>query len=327
MGKGSEAPLERVDMHTFGDDLIDLVAAARVQVVLAAPFIKERVVERLLARVDNSVQVTCITRWRPEEIRAGVSDLGVWDVIQRRQNARLLLRNDLHAKYYRGDEQCLIGSANLTGRALGWSANPNFELLVRLDSATTPLPASERALVNDAILVDQPLVEEFQEIMAKMPPLLEPDRPLPSQPEMFAARNEQLWIPLSRYPGQLFQVYSGDSGGISAGAIEAVEQDLSYIDLGAGLDQPTFNTLVAATLMQTAIIGRIESFLLVRRRFGEMRSFLRSIPNLQDDHRDSTELWQTLMRWLLHFLPSRYQLAVPNHSEIILRVGTKSVTE
>lgn len=316
-------------MATLGDDLIDLLVTAQDEVILAAPFMKEGVVGRLLASVDQRVSVTCVTRWRPEEIRAGVSDLGVWGVVQGRNNARLLLRNDLHAKYYRGDEQCLIGSANLTGRALGWSANPNFELLVRMGAKTEVLAASERNLIKDAVVVNQDLVEEFEAIMSKLPPLIaHAIEELPPNPaERLEVRSDRIWIPVCRYPEQLFQVYAGKSDHISTGGVEAVEQDLAYIGPPAGLNEQAFNAMVHAILLQTPVFGRIDNFLNRPKRFGEMRSYLLSMPELANDVRGATELWQTLMRWLLHFLPRRYRLAVPSYSEIILRIGTESARD
>ena len=290
---------------------------------------KEGVVGRLLANVDRTVSVTCVTRWRPEEIRAGVSDLGVWGVIQGRKNARLLLRNDLHAKYYRSDAQCLIGSANLTGRALGWSANPNFELLVRMDAKTEALAASERNLIKDAVVVNQDLVEEFEAIMSKLPPLNEHaiEESPPNLAERLNVRSDRIWIPVCRYPEQLFQVYAEKSDHISTGGVEAVEQDLAYIGPPPRLNEHAFNATVHAILMQTPIFTRVENFMNRPRRFGEMRSYLLSMPELVNDEREATEMWQTLMRWLLHFLPSRYRLAVPNFSEIILRIGRESALD
>ncbi len=110
----------------WGTELFELCAEANQEVLLVAPFIKASVLERLLDRIYPDVSLKCITHWFPEEIVAGVSDLEVWNLIQNRPNSSLWLRPDLHAKYYRADNCCLIGSANLTNKALGWSDCPNF---------------------------------------------------------------------------------------------------------------------------------------------------------------------------------------------------------
>jgi hypothetical protein len=104
----------------WGTELSNLCAEANKEVLLVAPFIKVSVLEKLMNKIISpDVSLRCVTRWFPEEIVAGVSDLEVWSLIHQRSNSSLWLRPDLHAKYYRADQQCLVGSANLTGKALG----------------------------------------------------------------------------------------------------------------------------------------------------------------------------------------------------------------
>src|ERR1022692_3406709 len=117
-------------MDRIVDQLEALCSSAHNDLLLIAPFIKYAVLARLFGGTQPSVHVQVVTRWLPQDIKAGVSDLEVWDVVKGRTRTRLWLRQDLHAKYYRADDRCLVGSANLTGSALGLSAAPNLELLV-----------------------------------------------------------------------------------------------------------------------------------------------------------------------------------------------------
>lgn len=89
-----------------------------------------KVVETLLSVVADDVMVRLVTLWRAVEMAASVSDLGVFEVAKRRSRTDVLLLNDLHAKLFVADERCLVGAANLTGAALGWSEFSNVELLV-----------------------------------------------------------------------------------------------------------------------------------------------------------------------------------------------------
>jgi hypothetical protein len=118
--------------HSIGESLTNLCQRAQKELVLVAPFVKADVLDRLLHHINIEVSLTCVTRWHLDEIISGVSDIEVWDLIRERASASLLLRSDLHAKYYRADDECLIGSANLTMAALGWSSRQNLELLVPL---------------------------------------------------------------------------------------------------------------------------------------------------------------------------------------------------
>lgn len=142
---------------THGDQLRALCEAARGEIVLAAPFIKAATLSKLITAIQPGVKLRCITRWRPEEIAAGVSDLEVWPLLRDREHCTLLLRPDLHAKYYRIDDSCLVGSANLTATALGWAREPNLELLVALSADVPSLVAFEAAMLSGCVAVTDDL--------------------------------------------------------------------------------------------------------------------------------------------------------------------------
>src|SRR6478752_6932644 len=116
-------------MTTPGMALMELAAASRREFVMCAPFAKESVVSKVLSAVPKGVRIQLFTRWRPDEVAAGVSDTRVLSVVRSRGGA-VYLYDRLHAKYYRNENDALIGSANLTATALGWGSNPNLELLV-----------------------------------------------------------------------------------------------------------------------------------------------------------------------------------------------------
>ena len=117
-------------MTRIGEELIDLLSGARTEVTIVAPFMKAAVVQRLVQILAPGVVLSCITRWHPHEIKYGVSDLEVWDVLRAHQPSSLSLIPTLHAKFYRADDRYAVGSANLTNAVLGWSARPNVELLI-----------------------------------------------------------------------------------------------------------------------------------------------------------------------------------------------------
>jgi len=135
-------------MRRDGDLLVEHVSAAKSRVVLCAPFMKVGVVKRLLAAITPGVAVEIVTRWHAEEVAAGVSDLGVFDLAAARPGTSLSLLDHLHAKLYFADEALLAGSANLTATALGWCNDPNLELLTPVSSAD---PAVRRCMEGLAL--------------------------------------------------------------------------------------------------------------------------------------------------------------------------------
>lgn len=55
------------------------------------------------------------------------------------------------------------------------------------------------------------------------------------------------------------------------------------------------------------------------RRFGAVRDLLGERLGLDREKADFA--WQTIMRWLLEFLPERYERRVSNWSEVLVRRG------
>ena len=94
----------------LGDQLLKLVSSAKEKVVLVAPFIKSAALSRVFDAIPNTGQkIVCVTRWRPEDIVDGVCDLEIFEVVSNRANGKLWVHPNLHAKYFRADQSCLLG--------------------------------------------------------------------------------------------------------------------------------------------------------------------------------------------------------------------------
>ena len=312
-------------MLTIGDTLLDLVDDARSEVILVAPFMKAAVVSRIVQAVAPNVRISCITRWRPHEIKAGINDLEIWDVLRSRSDAKILLIPTLHAKYYRADHRYAIGSANLTKLALGWAPRPNVELLIG-GKVDTQLREWESCLLAQGIEVDDALVRHFKRLVDNLPTpefiLSEHNYSIEDSlllKSVFSSPVPSSWLPILRYPEQLYDVYTGYTEEISAGAREAAVHDLLALTIPRGLNKTVFQAEVAATLLQMPLIRKVDRFLSQPRRFGAVRDFLRSLEDYPEGS-DPTTTWQNLMRWLRYFLPSRYQVSVPRHSEVMFRI-------
>ncbi len=96
--------------------------------VIAAPYIKADALATVLADASPVASLICITRWNPYDIAVGASDTECRTIVTERGGS-FRLHPSLHAKYYRIDDTVLIGSANLTSSAMGWSPQSNLEIL------------------------------------------------------------------------------------------------------------------------------------------------------------------------------------------------------
>lgn len=293
-----------------GNILTELCEHTSKELILVAPFIKARTLERILISLSDSVNLSCITRWRPKEIADGVSDLEVYTVVKN-YNGQLRLRHDLHAKFFRGDNRVLIGSANLTHTALGWSAESNLEILA-------PIIPNESTRNFEALLTETSVEVDDELYQLTTAAALDwgtrkTDIVISEGLPLFDIKS---WLPVSRFPSELYKVYQASSSlDIPASLYEAGMRDLRFLQPPSGLSREIFEKTIGATILTTPMINKIDRYIKTPKRFGAVRDYLKVQLNIT--HEEASEAWQTVIRWLRHFLPDRYEYIRPNYSEII----------
>lgn len=317
----------------LGSKLLELCSGAQREVLLVAPFVKARSLRRLLSQISQGVEVTCVTRWRPEEVAAGVSDLEVFDEMAHREGAALFLLPRLHGKYFRADDRCLVGSANLTYRALGWSVPPNIELLLEEQANRRDLAEFEELVLESARQATEELklrvAAAAELIRTQVGPVDAPREAIDRQrcyglAEPSAASRQidvRTWLPSLRHPQDLYQTYRGLSDRLSISSRIAAAADLAVVDPAPQLSQLSFEAAVGIALLQMPMIMVIDQLLAEPQRFGALRDMIAAETGASKS--ESSFMWQTTMRWLMHFLPGRYVRRVPSHSEIFAREASK----
>ena len=301
---------------SLGNTLIDFCRQTENELVLIAPFIKASALDRILSSLHTDINLLCVTRWLPSEIAAGSSDVFVFEIVND-CNGSLWLRQDLHAKYYRSDEHVLIGSANLTNSALGWTINPNLEILIPVDRSTYDIADFERHTLDKAVEVDLDLYDTMVAASEKWSQHEE------YEPDTLAYLDHRIaastWVPVSRFPANLYKVYKDiNSDMIPNSTREAGLQDLSILQPPGGLEEELFNQTIGITLLTLPVINLIDHHATTSQRFGVIRDLIKHQLNLSHD--EASRAWQTIIRWLRHFLPGRYEYSRPQYSEIITRV-------
>ena len=117
-------------MCSLPGNVLSRLCSGAQHLIIAAPYIKADALAKVLADVSPAASLICITRWNPHDLAVGASDTGCRTIVTERGGS-FRLHPSLHAKYYRIDDVVLIGSANLTFSAMGWSLLPNLEILCR----------------------------------------------------------------------------------------------------------------------------------------------------------------------------------------------------
>lgn len=294
-------------LDSCGRLVLDLCAGARRELVLCAPFTKRLALERCLAAARQEIGLTLITRWRAEEVAAGVTDLEVLEVVTAR-GGRVLLHDRLHAKYFRTEDACLVGSANITGAALGWSWPSNLELLMAASPAAVAV--LEEQLLREAVLADDAVRRALQ---AEVDALPAAER---VAPELLGLPDEPIWWPSLRYPHALYAAYEQGLRDLPGSTAAAATKDLLALEPPLHLDKVAFYRLTSDRLWASPVLTRLRPVLREPRRFGAVVDEVLAID--PDVGRGVAEQrWQTLMRWLLTFCPERVEHRVARHSEVV----------
>lgn len=279
--------------------------------MIVAPFIKKSELQRVLNGVSDEVDLTIFTRWRINEIVLGVSDLGIWDVVLERSNSSAFIMNELHAKYFRSDRTCLIGSANVSAAALGVSSRSNLELLIPM-TFDEKLFEFEGDLRKGSTEITQAMYDEMVSIIAEFPEISFGEKTTSSD------KDSHCWLPAVRNPEDLWSIYTSSDSLIPKPIQDSGYRDLLDLGIPNGLQSELqFNRAIALAMKQMVIVDEIDKFVEEPRRFGEVKELIKTISGLNND--ESIFAWQTTMRWLLHFFPDDYQRTRPKHSEIFQR--------
>jgi len=284
-----------------------LIEAARTapDACLIAPFIKAEVIERIFAELPRDVRVDVVTRWIPAEVAAGVSDLEVFDLVSARPGARLLLNGMLHAKLYRFDQTYRLGSANLTGRALGWRAPSNIEILRPAEGADKDLRKLEQTLLSTSMPANARYRDEIRRQVDLLVKSGFDPRPLAAEIGGLAAS----WLPTCPSPEKLWDVYSDPVNTrrrMVESSFEAARADSSCLEVGSGLSEVQFYRVMSGALNQMPLVHLIEREAETGLDAGRAVELIAAaggaVPYATD------EMWEILAAWLQYYFPDRYRM-------------------
>ena len=292
-----------------GDSLLKLIEGFDDEVFLVAPYVKIRALERILNSIsDPAASFTLISRWLPEDIASGVCDIEIFDILAARPGARFLVNSQLHAKYYRVGNECLVGSANVTLKGLGWATPSNLELMVKVPRDVPGLSEWEQRLLSSAI----PVTSKLRDVIFREAQTIKQEQQLRILPEVEQGTEEEKdvsdWVPGCPVPERLWSVYNdGAASTMVSSALDAARDDLSALSPPTGLSRDLFDAYISGILKQMPLIIEIDMLAISGITDSQAESFLADKFSVKD--RDSSEqMWRTLKTWLTHFFPEKYRL-------------------
>lgn len=274
-----------------GDALSSLCSGAQ-DLVIAAPYIKADALARVLADASPTASLTCVTRWNPHDIAVGASDTECRTIVTERGGS-FRLHPSLHAKYYRIDDAILIGSANLTSCAMGWSPQSNVEILCRPGDDFDALAFQQELLEHAREISDDEFArwKAITKINAQSNLTITPD----GQPLLDA------WRPATRDPRHLEFAYRGREGEIASfDEQQAARRDIQALLIPPGLTDEQVRTWVAACLLSAPFANEV-----IRLQNMAAAEAARSIANsyglgITEARRDM----ETAQNWLAFLIPA-----------------------
>ncbi|MFF1499513.1 phospholipase D family protein [Streptomyces sp. NPDC058316] len=271
-----------------------MLACASQRVILVAPFIKKDVFKATLAAIPSHVHnIRCVTRWSVAEVAAGVSDPEIADLAAADGRASIALCHDLHAKLYVADDVCLIGSANLTGKATGRAPVPNIELLIETSAGHPEVQRVLRAIEG----LEVPGTVDLAHQIREQANLFQADEEAPRV--LIAGHDERpiRWLPETRNPTRLYGVYNGRHGKVGPDVLAGILRDLATLDVAPGLGEQAFGKAVLSRLRAIPEVQRLVEA--GRLSMDDVqRELMGSVGCTEEQARRATE---TIAEWLRYF--------------------------
>ena len=285
-----------------GDRIRNIFSGAQDSVSIIAPFIKVQALRWLIDVIAPDVHVRCVTRWLPEEVAEGVSDpLIIYD-LKARGNYVLTLVDNLHAKIYIADKQCLAGSVNTTHKGFGDVNDHNIEILI---ASSTDDPNIKYTLSEIAKVEKMATIEMAEKIMMLATSL----------PQQDLLDVTKLWFPRSNKPAGAFKFYSNIPEGYLSEPERLLIADLERANIPPGLSESEFRFEICSLLSE---IPLVDALLDVTNDITLTRTDAHpQLRLLENEEFSVNDLWRSLVSWVVYFFPD--QVMRQEISEVALR--------
>ncbi len=290
-------------MKALEEDVLSLLKKAQREVLVVAPYIRSESLKRLLCSVSNRVDTKVVTRWKLADLLSGSSDLGVFEIVSSR-NIPLFLKQDLHAKLFAADDNCLVGSANVTNTALGNCKNPNLELLVPYSRTSNQIIEFEKRLMDGVIKATSIYRDVLNRLLAKIH-ALQTDHAVMNIDTLDSISSD--WIPQSRNPEELYSVYQGNTD-FGRTMLTIMKNELNTFDFIEGLNEDEFNVWISFKLRHSRFVSMV------------LQQIEQNGPITESDttqillkmdvaikERSPRDILEVLKRWLTYFLSNEYE--------------------
>jgi hypothetical protein len=291
--------------------------------LLISPFIGLEALKRCVDNTGAHSGIKVVTRWRPEDVRTGVSDISIFPYLRER-GIPLYVNDRIHLKLYICHSNIAFStSGNLTLRGFGYVENANIEIgsfvhLRQLDWLML------YELIRTSRQVDEQMYERYRlylENVANMPEFTGPPLDLGSATKTYTISS----LPAMESPDELAQYYFfSDAAQPTPELLRRATHDLFIFDIPSGLSKTEFTVRLGDSFRRSPFVVDFIEVLQVARslRFGAVNEWIHSkcedVPlPYRWEIKDNTRI---LYNWLQHFIPE-VSWSQPNYSQVICWQG------
>lgn len=239
------------DEYTYpypGDTLLSLCDSAEC-LLIVAPYIKADALSRVLSNISLNASLTCVTQWTLHDIASGASDIRSWEIVNN-LGGTFQLRPSLHAKYFKVDDTILVGSANLTNSALGWSQSPNLEILCQAGDDFDDW-LFQKELFQNSRKISAEEYERWHSALASST-ILDDAKASDQYTQMTS------WRPIARDFGNVLLVYEGKFDDIASFDEQiAAKRDLEFLQIPDGLTANQVSDWVLLCLLASSFANSV----------------------------------------------------------------------
>lgn len=292
--------------------------------LLISPFVSSDALKRFLQCEEAVSNIKVVTRWRPEDLLSGVSDIAIYPYLQERR-IPLYIHNDIHLKLYVfASNNAFNTSSNLTLRGLGYSERSNIEVggFVQLTQEDW---LRIYTLIEGSKQVDEDIYERCKRYIESYPKV---DKPPPPPLDLFGTPKEYTLstLPAMETPVKLVEFYLDPyRPGYSAEEMRRATHDILTFAIPSGLSKTELDQRLSDSFRRTPFVVEFIALLKAEKslRFGAVNDWIyRKCEDVPLPYRwEIKENTRIFYNWLAHYFPE-IVWDRPHYSQVIhWRVG------
>lgn len=284
-------------MNTYGSTILETCKGTKNTVILISPYVNAFALEKIICALPNGIHIDLISRYLPSDVRSGVCDLAALDLLRNRGKCKIYLNPMLHAKIYIFDNVAFSGSANLTGKGLGFSAKNNIEIMTKTSVDDPDIKSAHHFLRSTSVELSDNYYTELRKI-----PIDKADK---AQPEQGA--DDRIWVPTSKKPLLLWDVYTDTPPqSILGSSLRASERDLQFMGLPPQIPDKDIFYSAVKSIFASSLLFRLIQEKIANSGLSD-RDAIEWIASLRTTEIDSPEdSWKAVKEWIRAFFSDNY---------------------